>query len=248
MQIDGQPYVSEFLSRAVSSGSLSHAYLFAGGTQEVRLQTAHALADELLGPGPQPDLHILEPAGKRGYKIEQARELIHDSELAPVAGEHKIYVLDEVQLMNDSTANALLKTLEEPTPSVLFLLLAKNRESVLPTIASRTITVPFAPVQAVAADLTPEVKAAVAKVLNHISELSELALLDHAKEWAAAKQAEVYLTAMEAWLEQYLRRTADGRSLVVGEAIAKARRQIGYNVGVELTFDALLLTIQQAFN
>ena len=66
-----------------------------------------------------------------------------DTSLAPIQASRKIYILDRVDLLGSSAANAFLKTLEEPPDDVVIILLGRTRESVLPTIVSRCLVVPF---------------------------------------------------------------------------------------------------------
>lgn len=75
--------------------------------------------------------------------MEQIRELIDDSIRAPIRAACKVYVLDHADTLRDSSANALLKTIEEPPSNAVFILIAPSAEAVLPTIASRCQIVPF---------------------------------------------------------------------------------------------------------
>ena len=75
--------------------------------------------------------------------IEQIREIVSSVSLAPIRAHSKIYILDRVDLLGVSAANAFLKTLEEPAPGITFILLGRTREAVLPTIVSRCQVVPF---------------------------------------------------------------------------------------------------------
>ena len=95
----------------------------------------------------------LQPEGAAGYLAEQVREIIHDVSLSPIEGPLKVYIMEGADLFNDSAANALLKTLEEPPADVVFVLLAHSLEPVPPTIVSRCQVVRFrrlAPSEAVA--------------------------------------------------------------------------------------------------
>lgn len=161
----GQPQVRDFLRSSVTSDRISHAYLFTGPAGSNKLQAAFAFAQALVCPkgaqGPKggmcgacqncsrasrkvhPDVHYLSPEGSSTYLVQQMRELVSDVMLAPIQAQRKIYILDRVDLMNAATANAFLKTLEEPPENVVFILLGRTRESVLPTIVSRCQTVPF---------------------------------------------------------------------------------------------------------
>ncbi|MFR1168522.1 MAG: ATP-binding protein [Adlercreutzia equolifaciens] len=90
-----------------------------------------------------PDVRYFAPAGANGYLVEQVREIVADTALSPIQADKKIYILDRVDQLGASAANAFLKTLEEPADDVVMILLGRTRESVLPTIVSRCQVVPF---------------------------------------------------------------------------------------------------------
>ena len=157
-QIFGQPRVRDFLRASVAGERVTHAYLFTGPAGSNKTQSAYALAAGLLcdakGCGScstcervnarkHPDVRYHAPEGAGGYLVEQIREIVADTALAPIQAQRKIYILDRVDLMNASAANAFLKTLEEPPDDVVLILLGRTRESVLPTIVSRCSVVPF---------------------------------------------------------------------------------------------------------
>ncbi|MFR0867757.1 MAG: hypothetical protein ACLSGS_01470 [Adlercreutzia sp.] len=88
-------------------------------------------------------MRYFAPAGANGYLVEQVREIVADTALSPIQADKKIYILDRVDQLGASAANAFLKTLEEPADDVVMILLGRTRESVLPTIVSRCQVVPF---------------------------------------------------------------------------------------------------------
>lgn len=161
----GQPRVRDFLRTSVKGGRVTHAYLFVGPSGSNKTMAAYALAQALMCPkgpdGPRggqcgacdacgrimrkkhPDVHYYAPAGVNGYLVEQVREIVADTALAPIMANKKVYILDRVDLLGTSAANAFLKTLEEPPADVVLILLGRTRESVLPTILSRCQVVPF---------------------------------------------------------------------------------------------------------
>lgn len=161
----GQPQVREFLRASVVADRVTQAYLFVGPAGSNKTQAAYALAQALMCPkGPQgprggqcgdctvcariarrkhPDVRYFAPEGAGGYLVEQVRDIVADTALAPIQGNRKIYILDRVDQLGTSAANSFLKTLEEPPEDVVFILLGRTRESVLPTILSRCQVVPF---------------------------------------------------------------------------------------------------------
>lgn len=157
-QIYGQPRVRDFLRASVAGGRVTHAYLFTGPAGSNKTQSAYALAAGLLcdqsGCGvcevcervkarKHPDVRYFAPEGAGGYLVEQIRDIVSDTSLAPIQANRKIYILDRVDLLNAAAANAFLKTLEEPPDDVVLILLGRTRESVLATIVSRCSVVPF---------------------------------------------------------------------------------------------------------
>ena len=156
--IYGQPRVRDFLRASVASGRVTHAYLFTGPAGSNKTQAAYALAAAILCENggcaacdvcvkvrqrKHPDVRYFAPEGAGGYLIEQVRDIVADTSLAPIQGAKKVYILDRVDLLGVSAANAFLKTLEEPPDDVELILLGRTRESVLPTIVSRCSVVPF---------------------------------------------------------------------------------------------------------
>lgn len=157
-QLDAQPRVRDFLSHAVTTGRVSHAYLFVGAPGSGKLDAAWALAQALLcendGCGAcdacvrvarhtHPDVHVYEPESATGYLIAQVRDLLEDVALSPIRARRKVYIIDRAEQLRANTANALLKTLEEPPAHTVFILLGTSTDVMLPTIVSRCQCVPF---------------------------------------------------------------------------------------------------------
>ena len=157
-KLDTQSRVRDFLSNAVASGRTSHAYLFLGAPGAGKLDAAWALAQAYLcsrdGCGAcddcirvarhtHPDVHYFAPESATGYLIAQTRELLDDVSLAPIRAASKVYIIDRAEQLRANSANALLKTLEEPPEGVMFILLGTSADVMLPTIVSRCQCVPF---------------------------------------------------------------------------------------------------------
>jgi DNA polymerase III subunit gamma/tau len=156
-ELVGQEHVTSALRNAVRDGRTGHAYLFSGPRGTGKTTTARILAKALnclsLGDDGEPcgvcenctsitagtflDLFELDAASNRG--IDNIRGVIESAALGSGPGARtKVYVLDEVHMLTDPAANALLKTLEEAPAHVVFVLATTNPEKVLPTIRSRT--------------------------------------------------------------------------------------------------------------
>lgn len=175
-RLDQQPRVQRFFATAVSAHRLSHAYLFLGAPGSGMETAALALAQCIVCPNggdascdecirvahhTHPDVRFLRPGSASGYLISQIRELVSDVALAPVRATSKVYVIDGAGLLRASSANALLKTIEEPPEGVYFILLARSAASVLPTIVSRCQQVPFRVVSPDAAEKAVELASGI---------------------------------------------------------------------------------------
>ena len=184
-QILGQPRVREFLRASVATGRVTHAYLFTGPAGSNKTQSAYALAAALLcenagcaacdvcarvSARKHPDVRYFAPEGAAGYLIEQVRDIVADTALAPIQASRKVYILDRVDLLGTAAANAFLKTLEEPPSDVVLILLGRTRESVLPTIVSRCSVVPFRHIPAA------EASAILAQRTGAAPELAKIAI------------------------------------------------------------------------
>ena len=154
----GQPLVSQFLSSAVENNRVNHACLFIGPIGSGKNEAARALAMALVCRqkgcgacddcirvmrGSHPDVKVIDPEGAHGYITEQIHDLIRDTNLTPIRAQVKVYIITRADLLYGTPANAFLKTLEEPPNRVVFILLARTRESVLATIFSRCQVIAF---------------------------------------------------------------------------------------------------------
>ncbi len=154
----GQSRAADFLRTITSTGRVGHAYLFVGppgaGKKTAALSLACALFCDDGGCGAcaacgkvrrrvHPDVHVIEPEGAAGYLKEQVDAVIHDVQLAPIDGHYKVYIFEGADLFNDKSANAFLKTLEEPPDDVVIVLLSHSYDRVMPTIKSRCQVVRF---------------------------------------------------------------------------------------------------------
>ncbi len=152
-QIVGQPRAVELLRRALASDRVAHAYAFVGPTGSGRMTTALALGEALLGsPSPNhPDLHVIvptppetSPRGARAIRISAIRELERQASLRPAMARRKVFILDEAERMTGDAPQAFLKTLEEPPPATVIILILPRIRAVPATVLSRCQVVRFA--------------------------------------------------------------------------------------------------------
>jgi DNA polymerase-3 subunit gamma/tau len=160
--VAGQEFLTRTLINALSAHKVSHAYLFAGPRGTGKTTTARLLAKALncernapgakgsdgepcgqcascraFGTGSALDLIEMDGASNRG--IDDIRSLREATNYMPMGGAeaHKVYLIDEVHMLTDPAFNALLKTLEEPPPHVIFILATTDSHKVPATIVSR---------------------------------------------------------------------------------------------------------------
>src|SRR5690625_1014431 len=149
----GQDHVTDILAAAVRSGRLGHAYLFSGPRGVGKTTSARLLAMavscsatgerpcgdcgecRLVQSGSHPDVIELDAASNNS--VEDIRDLREKAALASMRGGRRVFILDEAHMLSRAAANALLKTLEEPPPHLIFVLATTEPEKLPPTVLSR---------------------------------------------------------------------------------------------------------------
>ncbi len=143
----GNEPLKAYLQKAIEGNRLAQTLLFSGIDGIGKSLFAKAIANVLLGSSHSPDMHIYSPEGKSGlYAIDTLREMIDEEHAASFESKGKLFILEDVDRMQPVSANALLKTLEEPTEGTTFILLTSNLKEILPTILSRSTILPFQPI------------------------------------------------------------------------------------------------------
>ena len=143
------------IETAFNKGRLSHALIFEGASEEIRLNAAIELSKAILCKEKlkpcgicsscnkvenlvHPDLHLIKkPVDSTMIKVDTVREIRNKALLFPNEGSKSIFIINEAQLMNPSAQNALLKIFEEPQSHVVFILTCPSKSSLLDTVISR---------------------------------------------------------------------------------------------------------------
>ena len=158
--IFGQEQAINILSHDLDNANIAHAYLFSGQLGIGKTKTALSFAKAIACPTGgclkcavcksfdnkiHPDFQFIRAQGNY-ISIEQVRKIEYWVSLKAAQAQSKIIIIEEIERMTEEAANALLKTLEEPSQNVVFLCLAANINAVLPTIVSRCRHVKFSPI------------------------------------------------------------------------------------------------------
>jgi len=161
-ELIGQEHIIRTLRNAIELDKISHAYLFSGTRGVGKTTTARILAKAIncaKGPIPEPcdecdfcqeiklgnSIDVREIDGASNNSVAEARELIETIQYAASASRYKVYIIDEVHMLSKSAFNALLKTLEEPPPKVVFLFATTELSKIPETILSRCQCFEFKP-------------------------------------------------------------------------------------------------------
>ncbi len=195
-QMVGQEHVLQALIHALESGRLHHAYLFTGTRGVGKTTIGRILAKCLschtgitaepcgecgacraITEGRYVDLIEIDAASRT--KVEDMRELLDNVQYAPTEGKYKIYLIDEVHMLSQSSFNALLKTLEEPPEHVKFLFATTDPQKLPVTILSRCL-------QFNLKNMSPE------RIVEHLKHIlaEEAVVFEEPALWALARAAD----------------------------------------------------------
>src|SRR5215471_6168035 len=168
--IKGHRRLTDLLARSIERGALPPASIFAGPSGVGKRATAIAVAQALnctgsrapvsgsdfqdacgtcsacarIARGAHPDVLIVEPGDSGNIRIEPIRETVDRTGFKPFEGRRRVVIIDGADAMVPGAQNALLKTLEEPPASSIFILVTARPDSLLPTVRSRCIRLWFA--------------------------------------------------------------------------------------------------------
>ncbi|MDD5664804.1 MAG: DNA polymerase III subunit gamma/tau [Candidatus Omnitrophica bacterium] len=207
-EIVGQPHIVSTLKSAIEKKRLAHAYLFSGPRGVGKTSTARILAKSLNckeGPTVNPcgkcsccleisqgrSLDVIEIDGASNTGVEDVRSLRENVKFAPVSGNFKIYIIDEVHMLSISAFNALLKTLEEPPEFVKFLFATTHPDKIPSTVLSRCQRLDFRRISAM------EIASQLERIVK-----SEKITVDKDVLFAIAKTSDGALRDAESILDQ----------------------------------------------
>lgn len=173
----GQDVVSTALKQAVATGKISHAYLFSGPRGTGKTSAAKIFAKAMNCPqqqdgepcnqcdiccditqGSLEDVIEIDAASNNG--VDEIRDIRDKSTYAPSRASYKVYIIDEVHMLSTGAFNALLKTLEEPTEQVVFILATTELHKIPATILSRVQRFEFKSIK------SPAISQHLAKILT----------------------------------------------------------------------------------
>ncbi|MCS6844725.1 MAG: DNA polymerase III subunit gamma/tau [Caldilineales bacterium] len=189
-EVVGQEHVTRTLRNALREGRIAHAYLFSGPRGTGKTSTARLLAKavnclhedakarpdnrcevcQAINAGAFLDLIEIDAASNRG--IDEIRDLRDKVHFAPSRGRYKVYVVDEVHMLTTEAFNALLKTLEEPPPHVIFVLATTEPHRIPETVLSRCQRFDFRRIP------TPEIVRHLERILEGEGRAAEPAALE----------------------------------------------------------------------
>ena len=222
----GQNVISTTLKQAVSSGKISHAYLFSGPRGTGKTSAAKIFAKAMNCPnqvngepcnqcdicrditnGSLEDVIEIDAASNNG--VDEIRDIRDKSTYAPSRAKYKVYIIDEVHMLSTGAFNALLKTLEEPTENVVFILATTELHKIPATILSRVQRFEFKSIKLLA-------------IQQHLVSILESEGISYESDALAliARRAEGGMRDALSILDQALSLTSDNQvSLAVAEEI-----------------------------
>ena len=159
-EVVGQEHITSTLKSQVQTGKIGHAYLFTGTRGTGKTSTAKIFAKAINCLNPQMgspcyecsvckslmdanNVDVIEIDAASNNRVDEIRDIREKVKFLPVNGKYKVYIIDEVHMLTESAFNALLKTLEEPPPHIVFILATTEVHKLPATILSRCMRFDF---------------------------------------------------------------------------------------------------------
>lgn len=159
-QIVGQEHITQTLANQIQTNQVGHAYLFTGSRGTGKTSTAKIFARAVNCLNPQNgspcyncsvckaladanNVDVIEIDAASNNRVDEIRDIREKVKFLPVNGKYKVYIIDEVHMLTESAFNALLKTLEEPPPHIVFILATTEVHKLPSTILSRCMRFDF---------------------------------------------------------------------------------------------------------
>ncbi|MBI4834926.1 MAG: DNA polymerase III subunit delta' [Planctomycetes bacterium] len=232
----GQEQPKALFGDIIKKRKLAHAYIFSGPEGVGKFLFAQELAKALLcekGTGcgkcrsclrtehkNHPALNILSvPEKKKNIPIEAVRELEHEIALKPFEGRYKIFIINNAETLSEEATNAILKTLEEPPPYSLIILISSKPESLLPTILSRCHLIRFYPLPESA------LKGLLSKSIKGKLTEAELKILIALSGGSAGQALELYEKGFIPHRQKLIRGALQPSSALTEDIIGFAKRE-----------------------
>lgn len=200
--VTGHRRVVELLSRSIARDALPPSLIFAGPAATGKRFIAVAVAQALncsnqrdgdacgqcvqckrVERGLHSDVVILEPGDSGTIKIEQVRDVVDRAGYRPFEGRRRVVIVDEADALVPAAQNAMLKTLEEPPSSSVFILLTARPDMLLQTVRSRCIRLTFA--EGSTLEVVEAARQVAQRVLAHAAAAGDATRLDAAKDLLA---------------------------------------------------------------
>jgi DNA polymerase-3 subunit gamma/tau len=214
-EVIGQPHATRTLQNAIRLKRIAHAYLFTGARGVGKTSMARILAKALnceKGPTPMPcnqcsncreisktnSVDVIEIDGASNRGIDNIRELREAARYRPAKGRYKVYIIDEVHMLTAEAFNALLKTLEEPPPHVIFIFATTEPYKIPATILSRCQRFDFR-------------RLGIQQIVDHLKRIASKNGADYSEAilFAIAREADGSMRDAQSLLEQLLAFSGD---------------------------------------
>nr|DAK38289.1 MAG TPA: DNA polymerase III [Caudoviricetes sp.] len=223
-----QKYITTILQNQIASNSIKNVYLFCGGAGTGKTTTARIFANELNHGKGTP----IEIDSASNNSVDDIRRITQEAMLKSMESEYKVYILDEVHMVTTAGFNAMLKLIEEPPKSTVFILCTTDPQKIPATILSRVQRYDFTKIsfEGIVKRLKTIIDRENEEILqNTIKQHSELATTNPAE---LDKLVQQYLITYDIDLLQYIAKLAEGG---MRDAISLLDKCLSYSIDLTMT-------------